>query len=156
MARTMTALIAATSALIAARVYQQWGAAAVWCPLAGAIGLFGILAYRTGSDDEDQDRAGHEPQQAATSRPGPGQGLLRDRFRTKDLTRNCRSTALDRLVLVGPVLAFLEPQLPVADVVPTGLLSAHLYLPWSDTFSAQRYVPPRRESHKSGKYGRTD
>src|SRR5665647_1676876 len=100
---------------------------------------------RTGSNDEDQDRAGHEPQQAATSRPGPGQGLLRDRFRTKDLTRNCRSTALDGLVLVGPGLAFLEPQLPVADVVPTGLLSAHLYLPWSDTCSAQRYVPPRRE-----------
>jgi MFS family permease len=45
-------VIAATSAAIAAPVYQQWGAAAVWCPLAGAIGLFGVLAYRTGSAEE--------------------------------------------------------------------------------------------------------
>jgi MFS family permease len=45
-------VIAATSAAIAAPLYGQWGAAALWCPLAGAIGLFGVLAYRTGSHDE--------------------------------------------------------------------------------------------------------
>jgi DHA1 family multidrug resistance protein-like MFS transporter len=45
-------LNAATSAPIAAPLYQNWGAAALWCPLAAAIGLFGILAYRSGSDEE--------------------------------------------------------------------------------------------------------
>ena len=37
-------VIAATSAAIAAPVYGQWGAAALWCPLAVAIGGFGVLA----------------------------------------------------------------------------------------------------------------
>jgi MFS family permease len=45
-------VIAATSAAIAAPLYGQWGAAALWCPLALAIGLFGVLAYRSGSRDE--------------------------------------------------------------------------------------------------------
>jgi MFS family permease len=45
-------VIAAASAAIAAPLYGQWGAAALWCPLAAAIGLFGILAYRSGSHDE--------------------------------------------------------------------------------------------------------
>lgn len=45
-------VIAATSAAVAAPLYGQWGAAALWCPLAGAIGLFGILAYRMGSEEE--------------------------------------------------------------------------------------------------------
>jgi MFS family permease len=45
-------VIAGAAAAVAAPLYGQWGAAALWCPLAAAIGLFGILAYRTGSDDE--------------------------------------------------------------------------------------------------------
>jgi len=45
-------VIAATSAAVAAPLYGRWGAAALWCPLAAAIGLFGILAYRSGSADE--------------------------------------------------------------------------------------------------------
>jgi MFS family permease len=45
-------VIAATSAAIAAPVYGEWGAAALWCPLAVAIGGFGLLAYRSGSRDE--------------------------------------------------------------------------------------------------------
>jgi MFS family permease len=45
-------VIAAASAAVAAPLYGQWGAAALWCPLAAAIGLFGILAYRSGSADE--------------------------------------------------------------------------------------------------------
>jgi MFS family permease len=45
-------VIAAASAAVAAPLYGQWGAAALWCPLAAAIGLFGILAYRSGSAEE--------------------------------------------------------------------------------------------------------
>jgi MFS family permease len=45
-------VIAATSAAVAAPLYGQWGAAALWCPLAAAIGLFGILAHRMGAADE--------------------------------------------------------------------------------------------------------
>lgn len=45
-------VVAAISAAVAAPVYGQWGAAALWCPLALAMGCFGILAYRTGSYDE--------------------------------------------------------------------------------------------------------
>ena len=45
-------VIAASSAAIAAPLYGQWGAAALWCPLAAAIGLFGILAYRSGAAEE--------------------------------------------------------------------------------------------------------
>jgi MFS family permease len=43
---------AAVSAAIAAPVYGGFGAAALWCPLAVAIGGFGIVAYRSGSHDE--------------------------------------------------------------------------------------------------------
>ena len=42
-------VVAALSAAVAAPVYGQWGAAALWCPLALAMACFGILAYRTGS-----------------------------------------------------------------------------------------------------------
>jgi MFS family permease len=45
-------VIAAASAAVAAPLYGRWGAAALWCPLAVAIGLFGVLAYRSGSRDE--------------------------------------------------------------------------------------------------------
>ncbi|MDQ1468292.1 MAG: hypothetical protein QOH10_2707 [Actinomycetota bacterium] len=45
-------VIAAASAAVAAPLYGQWGAAALWCPLAALIGGFGILAYRGGSRDE--------------------------------------------------------------------------------------------------------
>jgi MFS family permease len=44
-------VIAATSAAVAAPLYGQWGAAALWTPLALAIGAFGILAYRSGQRD---------------------------------------------------------------------------------------------------------
>jgi DHA1 family multidrug resistance protein-like MFS transporter len=49
-------VIAATSAAVAAPLYGQWGAAALWCPLAAAIGLFGVLAYRTGAAEEREVR----------------------------------------------------------------------------------------------------
>ena len=42
-------VIAAASAAVAAPLYGQWGAAALWTPLALAIGGFGVLAYRSGS-----------------------------------------------------------------------------------------------------------
>jgi len=45
-------VIAATSAAIAAPLYGAFGAAALWCPLALAIGGFGVLAYRSGSRDD--------------------------------------------------------------------------------------------------------
>jgi MFS family permease len=47
-------VIAATSAAIAAPLYGQWGAAALWTPLALAIGAFGVLAYRSGSEQPQQ------------------------------------------------------------------------------------------------------
>lgn len=45
-------VIAAASAAVAAPLYSQWGAAALWTPLGLAIGGFGVLAYRSGQRDE--------------------------------------------------------------------------------------------------------
>jgi MFS transporter, DHA1 family, multidrug resistance protein len=49
-------VIAAISAGVAAPLYGQWGAAALWTPLAVAIGCFGLLAYRTGAAEEREIR----------------------------------------------------------------------------------------------------
>jgi MFS family permease len=54
-------VIAAMSAAIAAPLYGQWGAAALWCPLAAAIGVFGLLAYRMGADEEREIRTRAAP-----------------------------------------------------------------------------------------------
>jgi len=49
-------VIAATSAAIAAPLYGQWGAAALWTTLGLTVGLCGLLAYRMGAEEEREIR----------------------------------------------------------------------------------------------------
>jgi MFS family permease len=52
---------AAVSASIAAPLYGQWGAAALWCTLAVALGVFALLAYAMGAEEERRIRTRAAP-----------------------------------------------------------------------------------------------
>ncbi|HEX4491960.1 MAG TPA: MFS transporter [Acidimicrobiia bacterium] len=49
-------MIAALSAAVAAPLYGQWGAAALWTTLGIAVGVCGLLAYHTGAEEEREIR----------------------------------------------------------------------------------------------------
>jgi MFS family permease len=52
---------AAVSAALAAPLYGQWGAGALWCTLAVALGTFALLAYRVGAAEEREIRTRAAP-----------------------------------------------------------------------------------------------
>jgi DHA1 family multidrug resistance protein-like MFS transporter len=49
-------VIAATSAAVAAPLYGQWGAAALWTTLGITVGVCGLLAHRMGAEEEREIR----------------------------------------------------------------------------------------------------